>query len=385
MHEYIVGKSGTGKSTFLQNLILNNEGGFAVLDPHGDLAEAIADTVECIYFDPTEIPIAHNVLYNVPERQRHLVAAQVVASFRAIWADSWGPRLEWILYNAVSLLIDNNQTLLDIPAVLTDHAYRTQCLKRATYRKFWDNEFSAWDDRYRNDAIAPVLNKVGQLVADPNLRQTLGQKRSTLNIERIMKKGQRLVVNLSKGKLGETPSSLLGSLLISAFSQAAEKRANIPYENRVPFTIYIDEFASFATDHFATILSESRKWKLSLILAHQFLGQVPPLLRQAVFGNVRKMIAFRLGAEDAPIVAAELGLGNPSALTDLGNFEAWTRVGGPYNSELIRTSPPRPTRGRLTKVKRFTRASYCRTINRVEEEIARFLGGDHDPAARAFL
>jgi hypothetical protein len=373
MHEYIVGKSGTGKSTFLQNLILENEGGFAILDPHGDLAETIADTVECIYFDPTEIPIAYNVLFNIPDRQRHLVAAQVVASFRAIWADSWGPRLEWILYNSVRLLLDNNQTLLDIPAVLTDGAYRTRCLKRSTYRKFWDNEFAAWDNRYRNDAIAPVLNKVGQLVADPIVRQTLGQKRSTLNFERIMNKGQRLVVNLSKGKLGETPSSLLGSLIISAFSQAAEKRANIPYETRVPFTIYIDEFASFATDHFATILSESRKWKLSLILAHQFLGQVPPLLRQAVFGNVRKMIAFRLGAEDAPIIAAELGLAAPSALTDLANFEAWTRVGGPYNSELIRMPPPRPTRGRLGATKRFTQASYCRPKYQVQEDMERFL------------
>ncbi len=350
MHEYIVGKSGTGKSTFLQNLILENEGGFAILDPHGDLAETIADTVECIYFDPTEIPIAHNVLYNVPDRQRHLVTAQVVASFRAIWADSWGPRLEWILYNSVRLLLDNNQTLLDIPAVLTDSAYRTRCLKRATYRKFWDNEFGSWDDRYRNDAIAPVLNKVGQLVADPTVRQTLGQKRSTLNIERIMNKGQRLVVNLSKGKLGETPSSLLGSLIISAFCQAAETRANIPYEERVPFTIYIDEFASFATDHFTAILSESRKWKLSLILAHQFLGQVPPLLRQAVFGNVSKMTAFRLGAEDAPLIAAEFGLASPSALIDLANFEAWTRIGGPFNCQLIQTPPPRPTRGHLEHI-----------------------------------
>jgi hypothetical protein len=373
MHEYIIGKSGTGKTTFLQNLILQNEGGFAVLDPHGDLAETIADTVECIYFDPTELPIAHNVLHNVPERQRHLVTAQVVASFRAIWADSWGHRLEWILYNSVRLLLDNNQTLLDIPAVLTDTAYRTRCLKRATHRKFWDNEFAEWDSRYRNEAIAPVLNKVGQLVADPNLRQTLGQQRSTLNIERIMNKGQRLVVNLSKGKLGETPSSLLGSLIISAFSQAAEMRANIPYEDRVPFTIYIDEFASFATDDFATILSESRKWKLSLVLAHQFLGQVPPLLRQAVFGNVRKMVAFRLGAEDAPLIAAELGLGSPSVLTDLDNFEAWTRVGGPYNSEFIRTPPPRPTRGHLEAAKRFTRASYCRPKFRVEAEVGRFV------------
>jgi hypothetical protein len=233
-HRYVIGKSGTGKSTYLQNLILDTEGGFALLDPHGDLAEAVADSIDCIYFDPILTPIGFNVLENVPVERRHLVASNVVSSFKAIWADSWGPRLEWICYNALRLLLDNNKTLLDIPAVLTDPVFRRRCLARATYPDFWHNEFETWDARYRNEAIAPVLNKVGQLAADPTLRRILGGK-SSLKPERIMNKGQKLVVNLSKGKMGDIPSHLLGALLVSAFAQAADRRSTIPEENRVPF------------------------------------------------------------------------------------------------------------------------------------------------------
>ena len=376
MHEYLIGKSGTGKSTFLRNLILNNEGGFAVLDPHGDLAEAIADTVDCIYFNPSELQLGFNVLENVSAEKRPLVAAQIVASFKAIWGDSWGHRMEWILLNSLRLLLDNNHTLLGLTKLLTDEAYRTRLLRRCSdpiIRAFWDTEFALYDDRFRKEAIAPIQNKVGQLLANPSLRNVLGQQNSTLKVERIMNKGQRLVVNLSKGTLGEAPSHLLGALLVSGFYEAAQRRATIPEDERVPFTLYVDEFQNFATDSFADILSEARKFKISLVLAHQFLGQLPDLLRQAVFGNVGVMTAFRVGAEDAPIIAAELGLGTPTALTDLANFRAWTRKGGPYDAEQIETEPPRSTANRLAAVKRFTKASYTRPKRLVETEIDRFL------------
>jgi hypothetical protein len=376
MHEYIIGKSGTGKSTFLRNLILNNEGGFAVLDPHGDLAEVIADTIECIYFDPSELQLGFNVLENVSIEKRPLVAAQIIASFKAIWGDSWGHRMEWILMNSLRLLLDNNHTLLGLTKLLTNDSYRAHLLRKCSdpvIRAFWDTEFARYDDRFRKEAIAPIQNKVGQLLANPTLRNILGQQNSTLKVDRIMNKGQRLIVNLSKGKLGEEPSHLLGALLVSGFYEAAQRRATIPENERVPFTLYVDEFQNFATESFATILSEARKFKLSLVLAHQFLGQLPDLLRQAVFGNVGVMTAFRVGAEDAPIIAAELGLGNPTALIDLSNFQAYTRKGGPYNFKFIQTEPPRPTAHRLASVKRFTKASYTRPKRLVEIAIERFL------------
>jgi hypothetical protein len=376
MHEYLIGKSGTGKSTYLRNLILNNEGGFAVLDPHGDLAEAIADTVECIYFDPSELHLGFNVLEDVPADKRPLIAAQIVASFKAIWGDSWGHRMEWILLNSLRLLLDNNHTLLGLTKLLTDDIYRTRLLSRCSdpiIRSFWETEFARYDDRFRKEAIAPIQNKVGQLLANPALRSILGQQKSTLKVERIMNKGQRLIVNLSKGKLGEAPSHLLGALLVSGFYEAAQRRAAIPENDRIPFTLYVDEFQNFATESFADILSEARKFKLSLVLAHQFLGQLPHLLRQAVFGNVGVMTAFRVGAEDAPLIAIELGLGTPTALTDLSNFRAWTRMGGPHNAEYIETEPTPPTANRLRSVKRFTKASYVRPKRLVETEIERFL------------
>jgi hypothetical protein len=375
-HLYIIGKSGTGKSTFLQNTILQNPGGFCLLDPHGDLAEAVADSLDCIYFDPSELQLGFNVFENIPEPSRPLAAAQILASFKAIWGDSWGPRLEWILVNSLRLLLDNNQTFLGLSKLLIDDTYRNRLLRRCSdpiVRAFWHHEFDAYDDRFRKEAIAPIQNKVGQLLANPILRNIVGQRHSTLRPERIMNRGQRLVVNLAKGKLGDAPSHLLGALLVTAFAQAAERRASLAPEDRLPFTLYVDEFQNFATDSFATILSEARKYKLSLVVAHQFLGQVHEPLRQAVFGNVGTIMAFRIGAEDAPLVSEELGLKNPEVLSDLANFDAWIRVGGPHNAQLLTTSPAPPAAGRLPAVKRRTRSRYCRPRLTVEREIQYFI------------
>jgi hypothetical protein len=258
---------------------------------------------------------------------------------------------------------------------LIDDSYRNRLLQRCTdpiVRAFWHYEFDAYDDSFRKEAIAPIQNKVGQLLANPTLRNIIGQQRSTLRPERIMNRGQRLVVNLAKGKLGDAPSHLLGALLVTAFAQAAERRASLAPEDRKPFSLYVDEFQNFATDSFATVLSEARKFKLSLVIAHQFLGQVPEALRQAVFGNVGTMMAFRIGAEDAPKVADELGLHNPEVLSDLANFDAWIRVGGPHNAQLMTTHPSPPTAGRLTAVRQRTQSRYCRPRSQVEREIELF-------------
>jgi hypothetical protein len=380
MHEYVIGKSGSGKSTFLQNHILQNRGGFAVLDPHGDLAEKIADTISCIYFDPTdtEFPVGFDPLHHVPLTDRPLVAAQVLASLKAIWADSWGYRLEYILINCLRLLLDNSAPIIVLPRLLTDGHYRAALLRHCTdptITAFWQTEFENWDYRFRSEALAPVQNKIGQLVGNPILRNILSHR--TLNLSRIMDAGQRLVVNLAKGKLGEAPSHLLGALLIAGFARAAESRAAIDKRERVPFTIYADEFQNFATDGFADILSESRKYALSLVLAHQYLGQLSARaggqspLRDAVFGNVGRLCSFRIGAEDAPIVARELGLHNPEMLTDLAPFEVWERSG--VQASFFRTAPASPSYGQLRANRATARARYARNRKIVEEKVAKYL------------
>ena len=336
----------------MQNFLLENIFGFCLLDPHGDLAEAVAENIDCIYFDPINSPMGFNVLENVPEENRHLVAANIVASFKSIWGDSWGPRLEWILYNCLRLLLDNNKSILDIPRTLTDKKYREGLLRHTPFVDFWRQEFDQWEGRYRNDAIAPVLNKVGQLVADPVLQRIFGSK-TTLKPRVIMAKQQRLIVDLSKGKLGATVSGLLGSFIVTAFYQAALTRTD-----RTPFRLVADEFQNFATESFADILSEARKYGLFITAAHQLLGQLPPLLRQSVIGNVGEIICFRVGAEDAPLLAEELGIGDPAALVDLPNYRAYRRKGGPHNALLIETLPPPPKLGRLASNKNRTRARY---------------------------
>jgi type IV secretory pathway TraG/TraD family ATPase VirD4 len=392
-HLYVIGKTGTGKSTLLYNLMhtdLVQGHGFALLDPHGDLAMAIADATPAwriergvIYLDPSDLahPVGFNPLNNVAVDQRPLVAAHVVAAFQHIWGSSWGPRLEYILTNALRLLLDApGTTLLGLPRLLADETYRTALLAHArdpVVRSFWLGEFAQYNDRYAIEAVAPIQNKVGTLLSPPAIRNMLGQVKSTIDIRHLMDHGQVLIVNLAKGKLGEAPTHLLGAFLATAFAQAAEARADVAEHARRDFTLYADEFQHFATDSFGTILSEARKYRLALVLAHQFLGQLTPLLRQAVIGNAGSVLAFRLGAEDAPLIAAELGIENATALTDTANYTVWTKLtrnGVPGDARPICTLPPQPeVRGRIGAVRRRTWARYTRPRGRVEEKITKFL------------
>ena len=244
-------------------------------------------------------------------------------------------------------------------------------------RGFWLNEFAQYNERYAIEAIAPIQNKVGTLLSPPAIRNMLGQVKSTIDVRRLMDDGQVLIVNLAKGKLGKAPTHLLGAFLATAFAQAAEARADVLEHERRDFTLYADEFQHFATDSFATILSEARKYRFGPVLAHQFLGQLTPLLRQAVIGNAGSILAFRLGAEDAPLISNELGIENASALTDTANFSAWaklTRNGIPGDARPIYTLPPDAcVGGRIEAMRRRTWARYTRPRQSVEQKISRFL------------
>ena len=402
-HLYVIGKTGTGKSTLLFNLMradLDTGHGFALLDPHGDLALAVADATPAwriahgvIYLDPSDLayPVGFNPVGAVPPDHRPLVAAHVVAAFQHIWGNSWGPRLEYILTNALRLLLDApGSTLLGLPRLLADERYRLRLLAHTrdpVVRNFWEVEFAQYNERFATEAIAPIQNKVGTLLSPPAIRNMLGQAKSTINIRGIMDRGQVLIVNLAKGKLGEAPTHLLGAFLATAFAQAAEARADVPEHERRDFTLYADEFQHFATDSFATILSEARKYHLALVLAHQFVGQLPDLLRQAVIGNAGSIVAFRIGAEDAPLIASELGIQSPSALTDTANFSAWAKLmrdGVPVDARLIDTVPAdMDAAGHFDEVRNRTRARYARPRSGVEGRIGRFL--DHDDLAGPYV
>src|SRR4051812_14386126 len=363
-HLYIVGQTGTGKSTLLLNLIAQDlacGAGLALLDPHGDLAEAVLlhvprrRTNDLVYVNPADNawPIGFNPLSAVPEELKPIVADGVVSAFRHVWPESWGPRLDYILTNAVRALLDvPGGTLLMLPRLLIDEAFRVQLVEeRVTdpvVRSFWTNEYAGYSDSFRTEAISPIQNKIGKALMEPRLRNMLAQPKSTITLRRLMDEGAIVIVNLSKGRLGGSTAHLIGALLTTAIAQAALSRADIPPRDRRLFHFYADEFQSFATESFALILSEARKYGLTMTVAHQYLEQLPDKLRAAVFGNVGSMLACRTGASDAPDIAEQIGLGGADALLDLPDHTARARllVGGvptaPLRLGLYPAPRPRP-------------------------------------------
>ena len=393
-HLYIVGQTGTGKSTLLLNLIaqdLASGAGLALLDPHGDLAEAVLlhvprrRTNDLVYVNPADSarPIGFNPLSAVPEELKPIVADGVVSAFRHVWPESWGPRLDYILTNAVRALLDvPGGTLLMLPRLLIDEAFRVPLVEEHVadpyVRAFWLGEYAGYGEHFRAEAISPIQNKIGKALIEPRLRNMLAQPRSTITLRRLMDEGAVVICNLAKGRLGEGTAHLLGALLTTTIAQAALSRADIPADKRRVFHLYADEFQSFATDSFALILSEARKYGLTLTVAHQYLEQLPDKLRAAVFGNVGSMLACRTGATDAAIVAEQLGLGGADALLDLPNHTAWARllVGGVPTSPLRLGlySVPRPRRTDATRLAEISRRRFGRPRAEIEARIARFLG-----------
>lgn len=341
-HVHVLGKTGTGKSTLLKSFIaglIESGHGVGVLDPHGDLAEWVLDIVpqerlhDVVYLDFSEedfAPALSLVSDAIPAASRPRVASALLSAFRHIWSESWGPRLEYILYHALRVLLDcQNVSLIALPRLLTDDAFREWAVKQCHdpfIRAFWSNEFDAWDKRFRAEAIAPIQNKLGQLASIPALRLSLGQVRMKVNFREVLDQSRILVVNLSKGQIGDDASRLLGALLTSMLSAAAMERAMMDEGSRREFVLVVDEAHCFLSDALASMLSETRKFGLGLVLAHQFIGQLSPAVRDAVLGNCGSLFAFRVSGEDAETLAANFGHSmSPNHLTDLSPFCAWLR------------------------------------------------------------
>lgn len=320
-HIYIIGQTGAGKSGTLELLALSDifhGQGYAIIDPHGDFAinnmRFIPGTrlQDVVYFNPadTEHPLGFNPLEVTNPAQKTNISSEVIGVLKRMFGDSWGPRLEYILRYTILALLDRPETtMLDITRMLTDKKFRKETLsycKDTVVLQFWNVEFASWTDKFQAEAIAPVLNKVGAFTANPVIRNIIGQPRSTFNIRRIMDEGKILIVNLSKGLIGEDNAGILGSFLVTKIQLAAMSRSDIPdVKDRRPFYLYVDEFQNFATDSFATILSEARKYGLNLTVANQYISQMSEEVRNAVFGNVGTMISFRVSADDSPILAKQ--------------------------------------------------------------------------------
>jgi hypothetical protein len=390
-HLYIVGQTGTGKSTLLLNLIaqdLATGRGLALLDPHGDLAEAAVGLLprrrgdDLVWFDPSDLsyPVGFNLLARLPEDHRPLVTDGVVAAFRAIWPDSWGPRLEHIFAHAVrTLMVVPAATLLYLPRLLQDEAFRTSCLRHLAdpvVAAFWAHEFAAYPPRFREEAIAPVLNKIGRVLMTPAIRNIISQPKSGFDLRFMMDDSRVLIASLSKGSLGEGPSHLLGALLVTALGQAALSRRDMAEADRRPFHLYVDEFQSFATTGFGLILSEARKYGLTLTLAHQYLAQLPVPLRDAVFGNAGSIVCFRVGAADAAVLARQLDIANPAALHGLANHTARASIlqaGMPTQAFMFDCyPPPHPFHSRASRLKAHSSLRFGRKRQIVEQHITTF-------------
>ena len=339
---YVIGQTGTGKTTFLENLAINdirNGKGVAIIDPHGEFAEKMLNFIpenridDVIYFKPADMkfPIAFNPLEQVGTEFRHLVASSVMGVFKKIWVDAWSARMEYILNNTLLALLEYpNSTLLGVMRMFSEKEYRNRIvagLKDPVIKGYWTNEFAKYTERLSTEAVAAIQNKVGQFVSNPLIRNIIGQPRSTMNMREIMDNGKILIANLSKGRVGEDNSALLGGMLITKLQLAAMSRVDSPTEERRDFYLYVDEFQNFSTESFANILSEARKYRLNLILAHQYIDQLSDEVRSAVFGNVGTTVCFRVGAEDSEFLerqfAPEFTAEN---LVNLPNYHVYLRL-----------------------------------------------------------
>lgn len=369
-HLYTVGKSGSGKSKLLELLIKNDletGQGVGVLDPHGDLVDNVLRMVpknridDVVIFDPSDekFPIAFNPLEEVPSALKMRVTIGFLEIFKKLFGSNWTDRLEHVLrYTVLALLDSPNTTVLSIMKMLTDKNYRQYIIKNIeddVVKNFWVNEFAGWSEKFDAEAITPLLNKVGQFVATNMIRNIVGQPQNKINFREIMDNKKILLMKVSKGMLGEENAGLMGAFAITKIYQAAMSRADILEENRQDFYFYVDEFQNFATNTFDEILSEARKYRLSITLANQFLGQLSSKIKTTVFGNVGSMVSFRVGAEDSSIFAGEYApIFNPQDIINLGVREFYTKMS-------INGETTQPFSGRTLEMK-FPKENYVKEI-----------------------
>lgn len=389
-HIYCIGKTGTGKSTLLLNMAIfdiQRGNGICIIDPHGDLAETILDYIpitrvnDVVYFNPqdTDYPVAYNPLFNIPADQHHIAVSGLISTFKKIWVDSWGPRLEYILRFALHTLFEYpNATLLDIQPLLTDNTFRNHVLRFCTttsIQLFWQNEFNAYSPALRAEAITPILNKVGVFATSALLRNIVGQREKSLDIADLMNSRKIVIVNLAKGAIGEDVTSLLGSMLINSIQMAALSRSVQQEEDRIPFYVYVDEMQSFVSLSFADMLSEARKFKVSLFLTHQYIEQVHEKIHAAIMGNVGTMICFRVGSADADTLTAEFK--PPFDIADLIALQRYhmyikLMIDGATSKPFSAKTLPLPQHRFKNKVQviELSRVSYAELKEQIEKQLS---------------
>lgn len=399
-HMYVIGKTGMGKTTVMENMVLSdiyNGHGVGIVDPHGDFAEKIIDFIppnrinDIVYINPadTGFPVGFNILEYESEEQKGLIVGGLMATFKKIWPDVWSSRMEYILNNTLLALLDYpGSTLLGINRILGEKAFRKKVvrkLKDPVIKSFWQNEFENYEPRYQKEAVAPIQNKIGQFLSSSVIRNMVAQVKSTINIRQLMDDKKIIIMNLSKGRIGEDNSRLLGGMLVTKIQLSAMERVDTPEEERKDFFLYVDEFQNFATPAFANILSEARKYRLSIIMAHQYVAQLDEVVADAVFGNVGSIITFRVGGSDAEALTKEF---TPTFMEeDIVNLSKFTIIlklmidGVASQPFTANTMPPigSPT-GSREKVIKVSRERYGRSRASVEDKIMRWsgMGGDEE-------
>ena len=394
-HFYVIGKTGMGKTSMIQNMAIQDiqQGkGIGFIDPHGEAAEELLDFVpsnrinDVVYINPADVdyPIAFNVMEKVGLGHRHLVAAGLMGVFKKIWPDVWSARMEYILNNTILALLEYpGSTLLGVNRMLSDASFREKVVNRVTdpvVKSFWINEFANYSQRYETEATAAIQNKVGQFISNPLIRNSIGQTKSSIDMREIMDKKKILIVNLSKGKIGEENSTLLGALLITKIQLAAMSRADIPEKEREDFFLYVDEFQNFATESFVNVLSEARKYRLALILAHQYIAQMEEVVRDAVFGNIGTLVCFRVGAADAEFLEKEFRPEfTAQDIVNLAKYHIYLKLmidglaGRPFSAKTLPPFP-RPEVSNKEKIIKVSRERYGTPREKIEEAIKKWAG-----------